>query len=217
MTQLMLSQANAEDAPMLTQLIREGKAHWGYPVEWLNAWKDELTINREQIASWKVRKATFNGKLVGFFAIAPHEGDWWLQHLWLVVEQIGRGVGGELFRLAIAAARELGATRVRIEADPNAEGFYLHMGAKRDGERVSTVTGSTRIIPFLVYDVAEHRKSQRVVGECGIHSSRGASGPGEVVERGEKGKKQSGGAVTGHAKRLPRTGRDSPPNWEDMP
>src|ERR1700722_2787695 len=151
MAVLMLSRAVDDDAPMLTQMIRDGKAHWGYPAEWLNAWKNELTISPEQIAVWHVRTASFNGKLVGFFSIVPRDGEWWLEHLFLAAEQIGQGFGGVLFRHAIATAAELGATRVRIEADPNAEAFYLHMGARRDGERVSTVTGTTRVIPLLVY------------------------------------------------------------------
>ena len=153
---LVLSQVSADDAPVLTQIIRAGKAHWGYPAEWLNAWKDELTISPDQIAAWYVRTAAVNEKLVGFFAIALRDGDWWLEHLWLVVELIGQGFGRELFQQAVAAAAELGATRLRIEADPNAEGFYLHMGAKRDGERISTATGRAGVvIPRLVYATAE--------------------------------------------------------------
>jgi hypothetical protein len=88
---LVLSQAAADDAPILTRMIRDGKAHWGYPAEWMNAWK------------------------------------------------------------------ELGATHVRIEADPNAEGFYLHMGARRDGERISAVTGTRRVIPRLVYTITQQK------------------------------------------------------------
>jgi hypothetical protein len=38
-----------------------------------------------------------------------------------------------------------------IEADPNAEGFYLHMGAQRVGETVSYLTGEERVVPQLRY------------------------------------------------------------------
>jgi GNAT superfamily N-acetyltransferase len=151
---LELSPATPDDAPLLTQIIRNGKAHWGYPAEWLEACKDELAISAEQIAAWHVRMAAVHGKLVGFFALSLQDAEWWLEHLWLVPERIGHGFGGKLFRCAIAAAVELGATRVRIEADPNAEGFYLHMGARRDGERISTAPGATRILPRFVYLIA---------------------------------------------------------------
>jgi GNAT superfamily N-acetyltransferase len=151
---LVLSPVNPADAPLLTQIIRGGKAHWGYPADWLDACKDELAISPEQIAAWYVRTAAFNGDVVGFFALAHHDAEWWLEHLWLVPQRIGQGFGGELFRHAVAAAAELGATRVRLEADPNAEGFYLHMGARRDGERISTTTGTTRVLPRFVYTMA---------------------------------------------------------------
>ena len=153
MSRLTLSPPRASDAPLLTRLVLAGKAHWGYPAEWLDAWKCELTIGPQQIAVWHIRTATFRDDLIGFFALAPRDGDWWLEHLWLVVDRIGHGFGGELFRHAIAAAAGLGAAHVRIEADPNAEGFYLHMGAKRDGERISSVAGAVRVVPRLVYTI----------------------------------------------------------------
>jgi hypothetical protein len=158
---LVLSAARVSDAPLLTGLIRAGKAHWGYPPEWLNAWNDELTITPEQIAAWHIRTASVEGEVVGFFALAHHDGDWWLEHLWLAVDRIGHGFGGELFRHAMAAAAGLGAARVRIEADPNAEGFYLHMGARRDGERIATATGTTRVIPRLVLALAQPQEAER--------------------------------------------------------
>ena len=105
--------------------------------------------------------ATYQGALIGFFALAHHDGDWWLEHLWLVTERIGHGFGRELFRHAAAAAAGLGACpSCASEADPNAEGFYLHMGAKPDGERLSTATGTTRIIPRLVYTLVKQQKAQ---------------------------------------------------------
>jgi len=151
MSALVLSPVCASDAPSLTRLIRAGKAHWGYPPEWLNAWADELTITPEQIEAWHVRAATLAGERIGFFALAYHDGDWWLVHLWLDVDRMGQGFGGELFRHAMAAAAELGAARVRIEADPHVEAFYRHMGAQRAGQRVSTVAGTRRVTPRLVY------------------------------------------------------------------
>src|SRR4051794_7929167 len=130
---LELSRADAADAAALTQLVRAGKAHWGYPAEWLGAWRDELAITPERIAAWHVRKAPWEGLLVGVYVLARHDGDWWLEHLYLAPDRIGQGLGRELFRRAMAEAADLGASRVRIEADPNAESFYLRMGARRDG------------------------------------------------------------------------------------
>jgi ribosomal protein S18 acetylase RimI-like enzyme len=74
----------------------------------------------------------------------PPEGE--LEDLWLDPELIGRGMGRRLFEHALRIASELGFDSLVIEADPNAEPFYLAMGAARIGDRRSS-TGRT--LPLL--------------------------------------------------------------------
>ena len=64
-------------------------------------------------------------------------------------QSIGRGAGRRLFEHALHTASELGFRALTIEADPNAEGFYLAMGATRLGERRSP---SGRSLPLLVVE-----------------------------------------------------------------
>jgi hypothetical protein len=40
-----------------------------------------------------------------------------------------------------------------IEADPNAEGFYLRMGARRTGEVVYQLDGRERVLPLMALDL----------------------------------------------------------------
>ena len=54
---------------------------------------------------------------------------------------IGRGVGATLLADAVDRARALGVSRLVIDADPNAAGFYVRMGARR----VGSVAGSSII------------------------------------------------------------------------
>jgi hypothetical protein len=56
---LVLSQVSLADAPLLTRIIRDGKAHWGCPAGWLSVWKDELRITPELVATWHLRTAAF--------------------------------------------------------------------------------------------------------------------------------------------------------------
>jgi hypothetical protein len=44
---------------------------------------------------------------------------------------------------------------VAIEADPNAEGFYLRMGARRVGESVYEIEGRKRKLPLLSVEIAK--------------------------------------------------------------
>ena len=62
------------------------------------------------------------------------------------------GVGRALFDHALDRAAALGAETLGIEADPNAEGFYLRMGATRVGEIAYELDGRERVLPLLTVD-----------------------------------------------------------------
>jgi predicted N-acetyltransferase YhbS len=64
-------------------------------------------------------------------------------------ERMGEGVGRALFEHALRTAASLGAGVVGIEADPNAEGFYRRMGARRVDEIVYEIDGRERVLPLL--------------------------------------------------------------------
>ena len=95
--------------------------------------------------------AVDSGKIIGFYLLAA-EGSR-LEHLWIVPDRIGTGVGRKLFNHAVRQAAALGASTMEIEADPHAEGFYKHMGAKRAGEVRSQVLGMERVIPQLTFGI----------------------------------------------------------------
>jgi predicted N-acetyltransferase YhbS len=64
---------------------------------------------------------------------------------------MGRGIGRALFQHAAAQAKDLGFDSIKIEGDPNAEGFYERMGAVRAGTARGQVCGQARELPLLVY------------------------------------------------------------------
>jgi GNAT superfamily N-acetyltransferase len=66
---------------------------------------------------------------------------------------MGRGVGRALFERARELAAAAGATTFEIDADPNAEPFYLRMGARRVGEIRSEIEGQPRVRPLLHLDL----------------------------------------------------------------
>jgi GNAT superfamily N-acetyltransferase len=140
------------EAEVLTGLALVGKRHWGYPEPWLQTWRGLLAISPDYVAAHVVYCAEDGtGRVVGFYALEHDGGGCRLEHLWLEPSLIGTGLGRRLFEHAVEAARALGAAEMLIEADPNAEGFYLHMGARRVGETVSRLTGTERVLPQLCY------------------------------------------------------------------
>jgi GNAT superfamily N-acetyltransferase len=140
------------EAEVLSGLALAGKRYWRYPEPWLEAWRGLLTITPDYLAAHVVFCAEDGtGRVVGFYALEHDGGRCRLEHLWLDPSLIGGGLGRQLFEHAVQAARALEAPELLIEADPNAEGFYLHMGAQRVGETVSLVTGAERVLPQLRY------------------------------------------------------------------
>ena len=68
------------------------------------------------------------------------------------------------FEHAVDQARRVGFDLIRIEADPNAEGFYERMGAKRVGTNLGEVEGEKRELPLMEYrDFAGRTNSPRAL------------------------------------------------------
>jgi GNAT superfamily N-acetyltransferase len=63
---------------------------------------------------------------------------------------MGSGVGRSLFEHARDRARELRLPVLELSADPNAEGFYERMGAKRVGDVPAGMNGAaSRVLPRM--------------------------------------------------------------------
>ena len=139
------------DAPVLSEIAHEAKRHWGYPDRWMELLRDALTVTPDYIASQVVWVAELDGAAVAFCALSGEGMGWELDHFWVRPACMGRGIGRALFAHAIAwlEAHAPGAV-LGIEADPNAEPFYLRMGARRVGETTRTWGGEVRrTLPYL--------------------------------------------------------------------
>jgi len=149
--------ATPGDAEALSKVAFAAKRHWGYPEHWMERWRESLTITPEFVGRNEVYAATLNEEILGFYALAGEGREIQLEHLWVSPECIGTGVGRLLFDHALLRAASLGAEILEIEADPNAEGFYLRMGATRVGETSYPIDGQHRTLPLLVVKVRNHR------------------------------------------------------------
>ena len=71
-----------------------------------------------------------------------------LDALFVEPAAMGQGVGRRLWQHAVATAATLGYSEIVLQSDPQAEGFYLAMGARRAGESESTVMPG-RMLPLM--------------------------------------------------------------------
>jgi GNAT superfamily N-acetyltransferase len=143
--------AKAEDASALTQIAHAAKRHWGYPENWIAAWRDTLTMRPEFITANVAYIAIEHERPVGFYVLTQEPDGPHLDHLWILPSSMGRGIGRALFEHAAAEVSRLGFRSMKIEADPNAEGFYKRMGAIGIGTSTTETCGERRELPLLEY------------------------------------------------------------------
>ncbi len=148
--------ATPGDAEALTGISFAAKRYWGYPEQWMERWRESLTITPDFVRRNEVHAAVVEGNPVGFYALVGEGRKLELEHLWVLPEFIGTGVGRALFDHAVRRAAALGAEVVNIESDPNAEGFYRRMGARRVGEISYPMDGQKRTLPLLAVEVRNH-------------------------------------------------------------
>ena len=148
---MKIVRADPASAPALSALARAAKAHWGYPMSWLEQWRDQLTITPEFISAEETYAAEVEGRIVGFHALLATEQSMRLEHLWVLPQWMGQGIGRRLFEHAAARAAARGATCLTIESDPHAEAFYLRMGAMRVASIPSALDGVARKLPVLTF------------------------------------------------------------------
>ena len=146
--------ARTAEADELSSIARRAKAHWGYSAAQLEIWRSELTVTAESVRLCPTSVAEVSGEIVGFYQINTSKRPWTLEHLWVRPEAVGHGLGTALLRDAAARVSVAGGKALAIDADPNAEAFYLAMGARRIGEIAAPVEGHPdRVRPQMLLDI----------------------------------------------------------------
>ncbi|MFJ3792106.1 GNAT family N-acetyltransferase [Kitasatospora sp. NPDC090091] len=145
--------ARPEEAALLSAIALRSKAYWGYDEAFMAACREELTLDPAAIERRRTAVAEADGRVLGFVTLvgAPPQGE--LGMLFVDPDSIGRGVGRRLVDHVRERAGVLGFRRLTIDADPNAEPFYLAMGATRIGTTPSeSIPG--RELPLLALEIA---------------------------------------------------------------
>lgn len=144
---LRIRRARQADSAELTRIAHAAKRFWGYPEDLIRLWTVDLTVTPEFVVDHAVYCAVKRSQVVGFYALSGERTTRELEHLWVDPKHIGTGVGRALFDHLLGHLRRAGVTRLAIAADPNAEGFYRRVGARRVGTVPSRPAG--RHLPLL--------------------------------------------------------------------
>jgi GNAT superfamily N-acetyltransferase len=136
-TSIVIRRADANEGPRLKEIAIASKGFWGYELEQVREWAARGDFSPEGLGRFAAFVAESRGRAIGWSSLVQRGDVGWLEDLWIEPEWIGKGVGSRLFRHTAAHARELGATRLEWEAEPNALGFYEKMGATHVRDIVS--------------------------------------------------------------------------------
>jgi GNAT superfamily N-acetyltransferase len=150
--QLLIRSPAVDELPALSELCMRSKAVWGYDAEFMAACRRELTFEPHDLACSRIAVAVQGDSIVGVAQVRMAGRDADLQKLFVEPAALRGGVGRALFAWATDAAREMGASRMTIEADPDAAPFYRRLGARDIGLAPSgSVAG--RMLPRLAFDL----------------------------------------------------------------
>ena len=150
-TSITIQKAIEEDAPKLTDIALTAKRHWGYPEEWIALWTEGLTISSAYILQNQVFTTVHEGKIIAFTALIQREDAYEIEHLWVLPEYTGLGIGQKLVLhlKSILFTLNTAGLKVIVVSDPNAVGFYQKMGATIVGAYESTP--NKRMLPILEF------------------------------------------------------------------
>jgi len=141
--------AQSTEAGLLSAIAVRSKAHWGYSEEFMASCREELTVAAEFIETNPAFVCENEGVVIGYYTLEPRSPfRVQLEHLFVEPTAIGRGYGRQLLDHAIRQARAAGYRVLVIQADPNAEPFYLSRGAVRVGIEPSQ-SAPDRMLPLL--------------------------------------------------------------------
>ena len=147
-----LRSARPHEADLLSDLALRSKSHWGYPVEFIEACRQELTLSVEFIIASPVFVLEDGERVIGFYGLREAASELELLYLFVEPEFVNRGYGKLLWEHAVKMAAKLGFHKISIESDPHAEAFYQSMGARRIGT-VNSAVQPGRTLPVLEFSL----------------------------------------------------------------
>jgi GNAT superfamily N-acetyltransferase len=157
---LTVRRATLADREELARLAFASKAYWGYDAAFMESVREQLTPSEQYVANDPVYLAENEDETIaGFYGFLHEDEALWLYDMFVAPEAIGTGVGRILWEHAVEIARKTGEPVFFIESDPNAEAFYLKMGAVRNGERIAA--GSGRVLPVLRFGLTRAESRTR--------------------------------------------------------
>jgi hypothetical protein len=82
--------AEPSQAATLSAIAWAAKAFWNYPSDWMEHWREQLTLPPTFIAENETFAAIINRRAIAFYALFQKANVLSLEHLWVLPERMGQ-------------------------------------------------------------------------------------------------------------------------------
>ena len=155
---LFLTPARPEESISLTHFAVTSNEYWQTRKCSREVALEVLNVNIKNIDGGRVEKlirknkSSSESELVGFYSLGEiNDTNIELSHCFVNPLYIRKGVGSFLFHRAMERARNMGATRLYLTADPDAVDFYLKQGCAIFDNDKNLLNPSTSVKLMEIY------------------------------------------------------------------
>ena len=147
---MIIKKSTSELHVELTEISFVSKKYWNYSDEWMEIWKDDLTITENFIINNYVYHLENDAnEIVGFYAFVKFDNYIELDSLFVSPEYIGKGFGNLLMTDFLSKVREIDFNYKKLKAEPFAEIFYKKYGFETIELQLSSKI-ENRYLPIMI-------------------------------------------------------------------
>ena len=147
---MIIKKSTSELHVKLTEISFVSKKYWNYSDEWMEIWKDDLTITENFITNNYVYHLENDAnEIVGFYAFVKFDNYIELDSLFVSPEYIGKGFGNLLITDFLSKVREIDFNYKKLKAEPFAEIFYKKYGFETVELQLSSKI-ENRYLPIMI-------------------------------------------------------------------
>jgi len=151
----MIIPAKSSDASVLTKIALESKSYWGYTVDQIESWREDLTIRPNIFDSWSGAKFMIGKEIAGFYLLnRANANTCYVEFLFVRPKFIGKNIGKQLIVHVIESCSAMSCEVLHVLSDPHAESFYAKHGFKTICHSESSIPG--RFLPEMEFRFTEN-------------------------------------------------------------
>jgi GNAT superfamily N-acetyltransferase len=144
--------AKMNESETLSNIAARSESYWGYDSDYMEKFKDIYKVTEEFISKNTTFIIEEYNNIIGFYGVLIENDMASLEYFFIEPEYIGQGYGKLLWNHLVKHSKIIGIKEFIIVTSPQAQEFYIKMGAVTCGE-IESLLKKGRIIPKLIYTV----------------------------------------------------------------